>query len=51
MTDDLRLAAAFRATFLASAAVLALVLALSLTHTAAPPLAPQPVADDYGWPI
>lgn len=51
MTDDFRIAAAFRATFLASAAVLALAFALSLAHRAPPPLAAQPAAEQYGWAI
>jgi len=51
MTDDFRIAAAFRATFLASAALLALVLALSLTHKVTVAPATQTTADEYSWPI
>lgn len=51
MNDDTRIAAAFRATFLASAALLALVCALSLTHGASAPSTPPVAAEGFGWPI
>jgi len=46
-----RIGAAFRATFWATVAVLALTFALSLAHGEAAPAGVQPVSEAYGWPI
>jgi hypothetical protein len=51
MKEEIRIATAFRATFLAIAAVLSLTCALSLNHGAAAPASAPAAAEVYGWPI